>query len=123
MLELGFAPVFYSFVDTIIEVKISISISRSRERSVSVGRKVRSGRFSWRKGSASVTTSQVNASYSSKFSYSAEGSSLLRTKLSPIPTPVLLEERIRALMDVERDRQELRMANLRDTSEAEGEVV
>ena len=116
MLELGFAPVFYSFVDTIIEVKISISISRSHERKSSVGYKRKSGKFNWRKGTASVTTSQVNASYSRKFSYSAEGSSLLRTKLTPIPTPVLLEERIRALMDVERDRQELRMDALRDKS-------
>jgi len=116
MLELGFAPVFYSFVDTIIEVKISISISRSSSSSRSFKRKTRSGQFNWRKGSVGVTTSQVNASYSSKFSYSAEGSSLLRTKLSPIPTPVLLEERIRALMDVERERQEIRMESIRDKS-------
>ena len=113
MLELGFAPVFYNFVDTIIEVKISISISRSSSSKVNVKSKSRSvsGSFSFKKGiRATVSTSQVNATYSSKFSYTAEGSSLLRTKLAPIPTPPLLEERIRALMDIERQRQEERIA-------------
>ena len=40
----------------------------------------------------------VSASFSSKYQYSAEGSSLMRTKLVPIPPPALLEERIRALI-------------------------
>ncbi|WVM90436.1 hypothetical protein UMZ34_09950 [Halopseudomonas pachastrellae] len=41
----------------------------------------------------------MDASYASKYSYSAEGSSLLRTKLSPVPPPPILEERIRAMME------------------------
>ena len=115
MLELGFAPVFYSFVDTIIEVKISISISRSSSSTVNRKSKGASFGWGWNRGPrASVSTSQVNATYSSKYSYTAEGSSLLRTKLAPIPTPPLLEERIRALMDVERQRQEARIANRSD---------
>lgn len=115
MLELGFAPVFYSFVDTIIEVKISISISRSSSSTVNTKSRGASFGWGWNRGPrASVSTSQVNATYSSKYSYTAEGSSLLRTKLAPIPTPPLLEERIRALMDVERQRQEARIANRSD---------
>jgi hypothetical protein len=50
----------------------------------------------------SATTSQVNASYANKYSYSVEGSSLLRTKLVPVPPPAVLEERIRELMVLER---------------------
>jgi hypothetical protein len=50
--------------------------------------------------SSFVSTSQVNASYSQKYSYSAEGSSLLRTKLVPIPPPAILEERIRQQMEL-----------------------
>ena len=48
-------------------------------------------------------TSTVNSTYSSKYSYSEEGSSLLRTKLVPIPPPAILEERIRALMEVTKE--------------------
>ncbi len=118
MLELGFTPVFYHFVDTIIEVKIAIKITRTREytrtRSVkntgrsSSHRRKRSFWGTKRNSSnrSQVTTSQVDASYSSKYSYTAEGASLLRTKLSPVPPPAMLEERIRGLMDNEEARRE-----------------
>jgi hypothetical protein len=113
MLELGFAPTFYQFVDTIIEVKISIRFTEESESNVSVQTKTQtsgvSAKFNLGKGKVGVatqrqiSTSQVNASYSQKFSYSAEGSSLLRTKLTPIPPPAILEERIRQQMEIARE--------------------
>ncbi len=100
LLELGFTPSFYQFVDTLIELKLSISMSRetnysrkSSQTSVSVKGKV--GFFS---ASAKMRASHVSASYSSKYQYSAEGSSLMRTKLVPVPAPAILEERIRAMI-------------------------
>jgi hypothetical protein len=105
MLELGFTPNFYQFVDTIIEVKIAIRFSRENSSEVKVDSRTKSHSVYITKGkngksrSTSVTTTQVNATYSSKYSYSAEGSSLLRTKLVPIPPPAILEERIRREMD------------------------
>lgn len=99
LLELGFTPTFYQFVDTLIEVKISISMSQesssqrsSKQTQVSVSGKV--GFFS---ASAKAKVSSVSASYASKYQYSAEGSSILRTKLVTVPTPAILEERLRAL--------------------------
>ncbi|MFV2003604.1 MAG: hypothetical protein ACC650_00290 [Gammaproteobacteria bacterium] len=128
MLELGFTPVFYNFVDTIIEVKIAIKITRTREtsRTISDRETIRNRSSSGVSGIASnflrrrrifgfggskssntrVTTSQVDATYASKYSYTAEGASLLRTKLSPVPPPAMLEERIRGLMDNEEARRE-----------------
>lgn len=118
MLELGFTPVFYHFVDTIIEVKIAIKITRTRSfgykrsaKSTYKGNSYQRKRSFWgtsRRSSSSsvVNTSQVDASYASKYSYSAEGASLLRTKLSPVPPPAMLEERIRGLMDNEEERRE-----------------
>lgn len=112
MLELGFSPTFYQFVDTIIEVKISIKYTQegSVTRNSSAGSFSSSGRTQGLRGlifggrrSTTVTTAHVNATYSQKFSYSAEGSSLLRTKLVPIPPPAILEERIRAQMEVLKD--------------------
>jgi hypothetical protein len=50
-----------------------------------------------------VTAASVNATYSNKYSYTAEGSSLLRTKLTPVPPPAILEERIRQLMEILRE--------------------
>lgn len=117
MLELGFSPVFYQFVDTIIEVKIAIKITRTREYTRTRSRKVtdrsnshRRKRSFWgtKRNSSNrsqVATSQVDATYASKYSYTAEGASLLRTKLSPVPPPAMLEERIRGLMDNEEARR------------------
>ena len=118
MMELGFTPTFYQFVDTIIEVKIAIKITRTREFSRTRSNKTTDKTNSYRRkrsfwgtrrsaGSRNnVTTSQVDATYSSKYSYSAEGASLLRTKLSPVPPPPIMEERIRGLMDNEESRRQ-----------------
>lgn len=124
MLELGFSPTFYQFVDTIIEVKIAIKITREIERSrttrdtansSSTAKSTRAkfklfGGAGARFGSntkSQATTSQVDATYAAKYSYSAEGSSLLRTKLVPLPPPPILEERIRRQMDEEAERRRL----------------
>ncbi len=118
MMELGFTPVFYQFVDTIIEVKIAIKITRTREYSRTQTKKKTDRANSYRRkrsfwgtkrsssNQSQVSTSQVDATYSSKYSYSAEGASLLRTKLSPVPPPSMLEERIRGLMDNEEARRQ-----------------
>lgn len=110
LLELGFTPTFYQFVDTIIEVKISISMqsessssTSSKQTNVSASAKV-----GWGKASTKVSTSSVSANYAAKHSYSAEGASLIRTKLVPIPPPAILEKRIQMLLD-ERQAAELQM--------------
>jgi hypothetical protein len=108
MMELGFTPTFYQFVDTLIEVKIAIRITREVERTRKVQDKdtvishknKRGALFSPNSsGRLAVSTTTVDASYSAKYSYSAEGASLLRTKLVPVPPPPILEERIRRLID------------------------
>lgn len=95
LLELGFTPTFYQFVETIIEVKMSIEMTTSTETS----RSMTSSFSSW----LSPVSVSVTASYSSKYQYSAEGSSLIRTKLVPVPPPAILEERIRKLMASEEE--------------------
>jgi hypothetical protein len=101
LLELGFTPTFYQFVDTRIEVKMSISMSTERERrgsSMDVAASA-SGKVGFLSASARMNVATVSASYSSKYQYSAEGSSLLRTKLVTVPAPAILEERIRAMLN------------------------
>lgn len=107
MLECGFTPTFYQFVDTIIEVKISIKYTQegsvNSSGSVTVQSPVkRIGKgLKKLKSGKTVQIAQVNASYSQKYSYSAEGSSLLRTKLVPLPPPAILEERIQRMIEQE----------------------
>lgn len=107
MLECGFTPTFYQFVDTIIEVKISIKYTQEGSHNVasSVSNKSTAMRiglgFGRLKAGRNVQIAQVNAGYSQKYSYSAEGSSLLRTKLVPVPAPSILEQRIQRMIDEE----------------------
>lgn len=77
LLAAGFQPTFYQFTDTIIEVKISIKITKSTEANVS-------GKFG-------CSIASVSASYSSKYSYSAEGASLIRTKITPVPPNAFMQ--------------------------------
>ena len=91
LLGLGFTPTFYQFVDTVIELKMSVSMTRSSEASVQA--KARA-----------LFVASVNASYSQKYQYSVEGSSLMRTKLVTVPAPTVLEQRIQAILaDEEND--------------------
>ena len=121
MIELGFTPNFYQFVDTIIEIKLVVNMVQSNEESKGeTPRTVTTNESSseynshgwgwswWRPHSSSykrketsVVTQTVDAAYANKYSYSVEGSSLVRTKLVPVPPPTILEERIRQLMDEE----------------------
>ena len=100
LLELGFTPNFYQFVDTLIELKMSISMSRETEvsRSSTVVSGSMRGSVGFFSASAKMRVSTVSASYAAKYQYSAEGSSLMRTKLVPVPAPAILEERIRAMI-------------------------
>ncbi|MEM5535635.1 hypothetical protein WNY58_04440 [Neptuniibacter pectenicola] len=105
MMELGFSPTFYQFTNNIIEVKIAIKMSQEIDRTTTTN----SSRDNYKKSSSffgrlfgsktKVGTTTVDATYSSKYNYSAEGASLLRCNLVPIPAPAMFEERVRALLD------------------------
>ena len=133
MMELGFTPTFYQFVDTIIEVKIAIRMTRTREftrttsnatseveaererggsAGISFRRPLGVRGSTTHKSNQSVQTTQVDATYSSKYSYSAEGASLLRTKLVPVPPPAILNERIRGFMEVEEEARRRRLEEI-----------
>jgi hypothetical protein len=124
MIELGFTPTFYHFVETVIEIKISITMTKSMEGTDasrgnivntvdrSVTHSSASYSSSWwggrratvnttRLNDITTTVTPVDAAYSAKFGYSIEASAFVRTKLVPIPPPPILEQRVRALMDVE----------------------
>lgn len=132
MMELGFAPTFYQFVDTIIEVKIAIKITREtsfgstrtkKDSSVDSASKRKRSFFGTRRSSSyerNVSTSQVDATYSNKYSYSAEGASILRTKIMPVPVPTALEDRIQSFIETEEARREAALAARRAADAPDG---
>ena len=100
LLQAGLMPTFYQFTESIIEVKISISYRSSTTSEFEFGASLEvsteaSADYLFASGSVSSTfTSSVNFKTSSTYSYSAEGSSLLRTTLRPVPPPARLIPRI-----------------------------
>ena len=82
-------------------MKIAIKISSEVASSTTIKGEQKTARLVLGNGRLdySVTTTPVDATYSAKYNYSAEGSSLLRTKLAPVPPPTILEERIRRLIE------------------------
>jgi hypothetical protein len=94
LLELGFTPTFYQFVDTVLEIKVAFSMSSETSNG----------------GDNEQTTfkaksTPVDATYANRFQYPVEGSSVLRTKLVTVPPPGLLEGRVRDLIESEQRRQ------------------
>ncbi|WP_298517979.1 hypothetical protein [uncultured Kordia sp.] len=108
LLALGFTPTFYQFVDTFFECKMSVSMMESREFGASVS--VTGG---FNVGFAAVSAT-VSASYSQKYQYSAEASSLVRTKLVTVPNPPVFEQRLQAL--IENELESKRPSNNSNTS-------
>lgn len=90
MIGAGFQPTFYQFAETIIEVKIAISMSY--ESSYERSSETKTGRSNKKKTVTRSTT--VDATYSNKYNYSAEGSSLLRTRLVPVPPNPMISQLI-----------------------------
>jgi len=95
LLELGFTPSFYQFSETWIELKIAISMRKESLTQASMSSSVRApfGLFS----------ASVNASYSQKYQYSAEGSSYFRTKLVTLLAPAVFEQRLKELTKTEKE--------------------
>ena len=83
LLQAGLFPTFYQFTESIIEVKMAISMKTSSEFSLEVSAEA---------GFACYSAS-VDAKYSQSYSYSVDGSSLLRTTLKPVPPPARMVPR------------------------------
>ncbi|MDA3904795.1 MAG: hypothetical protein PF484_01850 [Bacteroidales bacterium] len=97
LLALGFTPTFYQYVETYIELKMAISMSTSKEASVKVKAKA--------KIPFGIFSASVNASYSQKYQYEANGSSEMRTKLVTVPAPVIFEQRVKDLLEMEKNKE------------------
>ena len=108
MIEAGFIPSFYQFVDTIIELKMEVNIRQEEEASggskttkdisATVG-----GSANWKFGSANFSTTAaysktVDAKHSQTFNQDLSAQSLMRTKLVPVPAPEPLIERINIIL-------------------------
>jgi len=88
LMQAGLFPTFYQFTESIIEVKMAISSRTSSTSELEAGASlgINYGPVSF--------AAHVNFKSSQTYSYSVEGSSLLRTTLKPVPPPARINPRI-----------------------------
>jgi hypothetical protein len=85
LLQAGLQPTFYQFTEAQLEVKLSITIKRTEERESEP-----SGNASGVRVKGFLTrafASPVNYRTANTYSYTAEGSSVIRATLRPVPAP------------------------------------
>jgi hypothetical protein len=160
LIELGFTPNFYQFVDTVLEVRVSVSTKfeetteqdtsqtrlhtnevanqsdySNQQHSSSSGY---SGGWGWgwwgggyyggssassssasQSGSSSfkaktLDMTTVDAKYASTYNYAVEASSVVKTKIVPVPPPTVFDEIVRAKLQERREAEK----RLRLTEEA-----
>ena len=83
LLQAGILPTFYQFTEATIEVKLSITMKEttsSETKGTSLG--LRAGRFG-----ALAFGSPVDYRTANTYSYTAQGSSVLRATMRPVPPP------------------------------------
>lgn len=109
LMELGFVPNFYQFVDTVIEVKMALRIGRPASAIdpvtgvpvVTAGAGAGWGGPGARGDGVVVTSTPIDAGYASAYGFNLELASVFKTKLVPVPPPATLEERLRILVQEE----------------------
>ena len=175
LIELGFTPNFYQFVDTILEVRVAVSSrfeestttdvsqtqAHQQELASQSGFATQAGASGAASGSSSswgwfggssgsfssafskfasatgstssktknISVATVDAQYASKYNYSVEAASTIKTKIVPVPVPTVFDEVVRAklkerraLEQRDRWRREARAALL-SLSEGAGDLL
>jgi hypothetical protein len=96
LMELGFTPTFYQFVDTVIEVKLALRLNK-----VSQPIDPQTGRAEGGRDEVVVSSTPIDGAYAAGYGFNVELASSFRTKLVPVPPPATLEARLRELMQQE----------------------
>ena len=90
MIGAGFQPTFYQFAETIIEVKMTITATQNyEEQNQSKGNRVE---LTLDSRGITLSSTPINANYTNKYNYTAEGISTLRTRLVPMPPNTVVEK-------------------------------
>jgi hypothetical protein len=93
MLQAGILPTFYQFTEAAIEVRLSIMM-RDDTEATSAARTAEAGGayFGWMgMGASRAYASSVDFRSANKYQYAAQGASVLRVTMRPVPPPSRLE--------------------------------
>lgn len=95
MMELGFVPTFYQFVETTIEMKLSVRLSGTGVKQQRLAHTAGAIAHDGRRVAVQATT--VDAGFASAYNYGANLATTVATKLVPIPPPAALDSHLARL--------------------------
>jgi hypothetical protein len=96
LMELGFTPTFYQFVDTVIDVKVALRLNKvSQPVDPATGQREASGE------QVVISSTPIDGTYAAGYGFNLELASSFRTKLVPVPPPATLEARLREIIEQE----------------------
>jgi hypothetical protein len=90
LFQAGLRPTFYQFTEATVEARLSITMREDRE-SQERGRRFPSGRPFLALGFSRAYAAPVDFRSANTYSYQAQGASILRTTMRPVPPPARLE--------------------------------
>lgn len=88
LLDLGFKPTFYTFTEATVEAKLAFTVKESTE--FTIGGELTAGY-------APFFAISINAEYTRKYQFEANGSSSVAARLVSVPPPEGLEDLLREL--------------------------
>ena len=103
MIGAGFQPTFYQFAETIIEVKMTINVATesTEEKEISGEETTTTTNYyrnpfsrRLRRARTVVTTTPVDATYTNKYNFTQEGTSMMRTRLVPVPPNSIIQRQL-----------------------------
>ena len=103
MIGAGFQPTFYQFAETIIEVKKTINdaTESTEEKEISGEETTTTTNYyrypfsrRLRRARTVVTTTPVDATYTNKYNFTQEGTSMMRTRLVPVPPNSIIQRQL-----------------------------
>jgi hypothetical protein len=90
LFQAGLRPTFYQFTEATVEARLSITMREDRE-SQERGRRFEGGRPFLALGFSRAYASPVDFRSANTFNYQAQGASILRATMRPVPPPARLE--------------------------------
>ena len=89
MIGAGFQPTFYQFVETMIEVQMTITVTADTTNETKT--KGTSYNLLATPNSFSIRATPIDATYTSTYNFTQEGSSTLKTRLVPVPPNTFIQ--------------------------------
>jgi len=123
MIGAGFQPTFYQFAETMIEVQMTISITKETERERKISGKEKTVSYDARNRRISVRSTPVDASYSSKYNFSQEGTSTIKTRLVPMPPNPFIQRLLEMKSQAMQNEFELKLRAIEFAIEKQNEKV